>query len=249
MRVLKRMTIEALRQGAGKGRKVIYVWDRAGVNLKAWEQWKQRGIYFISRVKENMVFTVERELVWDHGDARNAGVLKDEFCVNATRGRARRVTVVDTVSGRGYEFLTNEMTLPPGVVAELARRRWEIEKVFDELKNKLAETKAWGKTPEAKKMQATFICLTHQLLLALEYLLASKHGVGPERELQRRERRIAQEEEMAAQNGRAYPSLRAEAKRLTQHTVKFLRWLRLAMRQNAPWHALIDALSRSYASA
>ena len=34
MRALKRMDIDTLRQGAPKGRKVLYVWDRAGIDFQ-----------------------------------------------------------------------------------------------------------------------------------------------------------------------------------------------------------------------
>jgi hypothetical protein len=55
MRALKRQTAETLRQGAAKGRKVLYIWDRAGVDFRQWFQWKnQSGIYFLSREKDNM---------------------------------------------------------------------------------------------------------------------------------------------------------------------------------------------------
>jgi IS4 transposase len=46
----------------------------------------------------------------------------------------RIVCHTDPVGGESYEFLTNVMDLPAGVVAELYRRRWEAEKVFDEIK-------------------------------------------------------------------------------------------------------------------
>jgi len=140
------------------------------------------------------------------------------------------------------------MTLPPGVIAELARRRWAIEKVFDQLKNKMAETKAWATTATAKTMQAIFICITHQLLRALEHLLETDHRIRPERELRRRRDRIADHEETAIKNNRSFPSLRAATLCLTQHTVKFLRWLRSCLRREAPWHVLIDALRYSYAA-
>ena len=100
--------------------------------------------------------------LWDRDDPRNAGVCNDEIALSASGARVRRVSFVDAVSGVHYVFITNEMTLPPGVIAELARRRWAIEKVFDQLKNKMAETKAWATTPTAKTMQAIFICITHQ---------------------------------------------------------------------------------------
>jgi hypothetical protein len=238
MRALKRQDIATLRQGAKDGRKVLYVWDRAGIDLHAWEQWKRRGIYWLSRKKENMILSCERELAWEHEDPRNAGVHGDEACHAANGMRLRKE----------YEFITNQMTLPPGVLVELARRRWNIEKVFDELKNKLSETGAWASSAEAKKMQATFICITQQLLRILEHVMESEDQVRPEREIQRREKRIEEERQTVEKAGQKYPSLRAAAKRLTQHTVKLLRWLRAHLRKSAPWHELVAALRLSYAS-
>ncbi len=53
MRGLKRMDLQALRMGAAKGRKVIIVWDRAGIDFRQWHHWKTMGgLYFISREKE-----------------------------------------------------------------------------------------------------------------------------------------------------------------------------------------------------
>ena len=59
MRALKRQTADLLRQGAAKGRKVLYIWDRAGIDFRQWHAWKHRnGIYFLSREKENMKLQV-----------------------------------------------------------------------------------------------------------------------------------------------------------------------------------------------
>ncbi len=54
MRALKRQGIVTLRQGAAKGRKALYIWDRAGIDFRPWFKWKENGIYFLSREKENM---------------------------------------------------------------------------------------------------------------------------------------------------------------------------------------------------
>ena len=54
MRALKRQTLDQLRQGARKGRKVLYAWDSACSDYEQWDYWKKRGgIYFITRIKEN----------------------------------------------------------------------------------------------------------------------------------------------------------------------------------------------------
>jgi hypothetical protein len=39
--------------------------------------------------------------------------------------------------------------------------RWRIGKSFDEVNNKLYETKAWAKSLNSKKMQAAFIVLAY----------------------------------------------------------------------------------------
>ena len=56
----------------------------------------------------------------------------------------RIVYYTDPLTGKNYEFLTNALDLPAGVIAELYRRRWEAEKVFDEIKNKLEEKKYYS---------------------------------------------------------------------------------------------------------
>lgn len=54
-RALKRLDTDTLRQSAPKGRKVLYIWDKAGIDFMQWYKWKHSaGIYFISREKENM---------------------------------------------------------------------------------------------------------------------------------------------------------------------------------------------------
>ena len=72
------------------------------------------------------------------------------------------------MAGKAYEFLTNEPDLPPGVLAELYRRRWDVEKAFDALKNKLGEKKAWATSLAAKQAPAHFLTITDNLLLLYE---------------------------------------------------------------------------------
>ena len=76
----------------------------------------------------------------------------------------RIVSYIDPVGGESYEFLTHEPDLPPGIIVELYRRRWEAEKVFDEIKDKLVERKAWGTTLEAWEAQARCVATTHDTM-------------------------------------------------------------------------------------
>ena len=52
MKVMKRVS-EQLKVGGKKG--TIWVWDKAGIDLRFWHNQKQaHGVYFVSRLKKNM---------------------------------------------------------------------------------------------------------------------------------------------------------------------------------------------------
>ena len=51
--------------------------------------------------------------------------------------------------------------------------RWDIEKVFVQIKNALLEQKALAKSMNAKSIQAQMICMAHNLSLLME---KSTHG-------------------------------------------------------------------------
>ena len=247
MRALKRQQVERLRQGVAKGRKVLYAYDPAGIDFLQWEQWKRSGIYFLSLEKENMKLLPVKTLEWKRCDARNRGIIADEICQSSCGTKVRRVSYLDPTSGTLRVFITSEKTLPPGLIAEIYRRRWEIEKAFDQIKNKQGVKKAWASSPVAKQMQALFVCITHLLLLALDKRLQREEGVRPKREILRRCLRAAKERKEVEQLGLKITPLRA-AQELTQRTVKFIRWLRAFFWVEAPREALIAKLAHSYAS-
>jgi hypothetical protein len=249
MRGLKRMALQALRMGAAKGRKVIIVWDRAGIDFRQWHHWKETGgLYFISREKENMTLEVCGENRWDRADALNAGVIADELCMPSSAGvLLRRVRFQRPDTGEEIALLTMELTLPPGLIAELYRRRWCIEKAFDEFKNKLGEKKAWATSATAKTMQAQFLCITHNLLLWLDHQVGVEHGIHNIAEDKRRAERFAKLTEVVTAAGRVLPSAWSALQQATVRSVKLIRWLYTRLFLRVPWHESLAALAASYA--
>jgi len=224
MHALKRQNGETLRQGAKKGRKVLYVWDPAGIDFDQWDRWKRAsGVYFLSRVKENMKFIEIKKQQWDPNLPVNAGVISDQRVHSASSlTTLRLITYQCPDSGKCYEFITSEMTLAPGILAWLYKRRWDLEKIYDTFKNKIAETKAWGKSDEAKQMQAQFICLTHNLMLLLE----QKTGITDQKETNRAIRRFEGQVERATVFNRTFAPQHNNPRKRTQIGLKFIRWLR-----------------------
>lgn len=248
MHVLKRLTKQALRQGAPTGRKVLYVWDKAGIDFRFWHNLKTTAaIYFISLEKENMDLKAMGQQAWDKADPLNHGILQDELVGSSNGVLLRRVTCQAPDTGQIRVFLTSEMTLPPGLIAHLYHRRWRIEKVFDCLKNKLNEKKSWSASPTAKAAQAEFLCLTHNLLRRLEETLASRDQVVNEPDVKRRAKRLGEQKALTQKAGRLWPSTWETLYKPVQYSVKLIRWLRKHLTSRLDWTAALADLRGSYA--
>jgi hypothetical protein len=247
-RALKRLEVETLRQSAPKGRRVIYVWDRAGIDFFQWFKWKHvGGIYFISREKKNMDLMVIAEMGYDKKDPVNAGVQNYQLVECSAGVMMHRVIYKCPISGGIYHFVTSLRSIPPGLIAYLYRTRWDIEKIFDQVKNKLAEKKAWATSNIAKEMQAQFVCMAHNLMLMLEGCI-EKEGIINDIENNRRSKRLKEVLVNSKAANKTLPDFLIQPKRATQRSVKFIRWLRNHLFMNTSWREALGPLQRIYAA-
>jgi hypothetical protein len=239
---LKRMSAKDLRMGEPQGVKVILAYDPACIDYVQWKNWKTQGLYVISREKENSAAQTLGLPAWDRADPRNAGVLRDEYVGTFSGCMMRRVTYQDPCSGTVYSFLTSEFTLPPGLIALIYKMRWDIEKAFDEKKNKLGVIKTWATTPEAKCQQAHFVCMTRNLMLMLEREIESSEGVRDEKVDKKREARRQQMEQEIVAAGRTPNPLVTSWSRATERSLQFVRWLRYCLNHSRSWRLEIEQL-------
>ena len=149
--------------------------------------------------------------------------------------------------GQGYVSLTNELTLEPGLLVLLDKTRWEIEKVFDETKTKLAEKKSWATSVTAKEMQAHFVAIVHNLLLLVRDW-HEEQGVVNTAETQRKAKRLEQQEQALAENGRSLPLIYQTLQRFTQATFKLIRWLRVHWHRPTSLPQALRQLQHLYAT-
>lgn len=247
MRALKRLSFKDLRQDAPTGRKVIYVWDRAGIDFQQWYNWKQSaGIYFISREKSNMRLATLANLDIDHTSPINNGVESDEIVGSSNGTSMRRIRYTCPMSGITYTFLTNLMNIAPGLIAYLYKLRWDIEKVFDQIKNKMIEKKAWATSDTAKTMQAQFICMAHNSMLFLEDQLKTEEGIENKIEMKRKTERFNEEIAKIQKAEGKVPVCLFKLPRCTVRSIKFLRWLRNNIYKLTSWRPALDALRLAY---
>ena len=217
MSTLKRIGTKTLRMGEAKGTRVIHVYDPAIIDYRQWHKWKQgSGIYILTLEKSNSALTTIGTKKVDYKDKRNIGVISDELVGPSNGVMMRRVTYRDPVTGKVYRFITNELTLPPGLIAFLYKLRWDVEKVFDEIKNKTFEKKAWAGNDNAKRQQSMFIALAHNLMRILEIKLEHEEGIVDRISAKKQKKRIANDIIKATNAGRSPNPLVTKWCRTTQ---------------------------------
>lgn len=244
--VIKRRSADQLRYGAAKGRKVMLVWDKACIDYHLWHTLKHtHGIYFLTLEKSNSAAEICSQDLLDRSEPRNAGVVSDHLVGTSNGVMLRRVVYTNPEDGVGYTYLTTDFTLPAYQLVLLYKHRWDIEKIFHQLKSKMNERKSWASSLVAKQSHAIFECLAHNLLLLFEERLIREEGIRDEVE---ERKRIGRTRPKAAAPGimkivgivRNF--VNSAVTRATQRTQRFIRWVRVRIYQRVPWSESVARL-------
>jgi len=241
---LKKLDKKTLRMRQPKGVKVVHVYDPAIVDYRYWLELKRTGIYIVTVEKEKSAFWRTAILEFDRNDPRNLGVISDEYVVTSNEVMIRRIVYEDPVTGRIYKFITTitDKTVPPGAIAFMYKSRWDIEKAFDQTKNRFMERKSWGKSETSKQQQAHFICLAYNLCALLEKKLKLEEGIVDEKVRIKQQKRKETEKRQAESAGRKMNSLVMGSCLITQRSSQFIRWLRVALDHATPWKRAVSEL-------
>lgn len=201
------------------------------------------GATVITRTKANLVVREVRPLEWDKEDSRNQGVLSDERVRFGEPGEFRRIRYQDPETGEVYEFLTTEFHLPPGIIAQLYRLRWDIEKFFDACENLLAEGRAWGVGPVPAQVQNEFLVLTHNLLLLLSGRLEADEGIRDEKVEAKYDAALKLRIKAALLEGKKVSPWVRVLRRITRWSSQFTRWIQDAIVHSWEWDAGVAKLA------
>lgn len=243
MSTLKRIGGPAMRMDHPKGTKIIHAYDPAIIDYQQWDTWKRgSGVYIVTMEKKNSALEgVQYTNVIEPAPC-NTGVLSDEKLIALNKVMVRRIKYQEPVTGKIYSFITNEMTLPPGLIVFIYKMRWNIEKVFDQVKNKTMEKKAWANSQQAKHQQAAFICMAHNMMLMLQCYLEIEEGIVDQKSVQKRKKRLEQDIKIAIQAGRVMNPIVLKAINPSQRCCQFIRWLRNCIHSNTCWSEAVELI-------
>ena len=226
-----------------KARGTVLVIDPVAVDFAFLRGAKFKGGFtVVTRTKQNLVVREARPLLWDRSYRPNQGVLSDERVQFGEPGEFRRIRYQDPESGEIYEFLTTEFHLPPGIIAQLYRLRWDIEKFFDVCENLLEEKRAWGAGPVAAQVQNEFLVLVHNLLLLLSTKLETEEGIRDEKVELKYEAALQVRAHTARLNGRTLSPWVRKLRRITRWSSQFTRWVQDALVHQWEWTPALEKL-------
>lgn len=156
----------------------LLIFDRAYIDYDWLFHLHQQGVWFVTRLKANACY----EVLEAPGRASEAILADQVIRLSSPHGQAaypaplRRVHYRDPETGKEYVFLTNRLDLPALEVAELYRRRWQIELFFKWVKQNLKIKAFYGTSKNAVLIQVWTGLIAYLVLFWLK--LRSTVGWG-----------------------------------------------------------------------
>ena len=147
----------------------IVAMDRGYVDYAFLDSLEERGVFFVTRLKDKAVFEVEAVLSEPKGD-----ILADEMIRLPGSGKNhrelrlfRRVVVWDPEGKRPIIILTNNLKLAASTIAAIYKQRWQIELFFKALKQNFKIKTFVGTSANAVRIQIWTALIA---ILLLKYL-------------------------------------------------------------------------------
>ena len=145
-----------------------YVFDRAYNKAEFWADIEAAEAFFVTRPKSNLAYDVQQRRLHP-----NSLIVADETITLAGQpGRKykkplRRIEIFDEDKGREIAFITNDFLRPAEEIADLYKRRWQIELFFKWIKQNLKIKRFLAKNPKAIRLQIITALIAYLLLKQL----------------------------------------------------------------------------------
>ncbi len=148
----------------------IVAMDKAYIDYELLGQWTSKGVYFVTRLKDN----ADIRVIKDNSVPKNRNIISDHIIeLNAEKARKncpyhlRLIGVWDKKSGQFLELLTNHLEFGATTIADIYKERWQIEIFFKALKQNMRIKTFVGTSKNALLVQIWTALIA---ILVLKYL-------------------------------------------------------------------------------
>jgi len=153
--------------------KVLFIFDRGFYDFTLFDDLIDQGAHFITRLKSNAVFSVERTLL------KTDRVREYIIELGGSTSRCRHLLrLVEVRHGtKWYRYVTSVLdpnVLPAVYIADLYRRRWRIEEAFAVLKRLLGLSYLWTGSINGVLLQVWSTWLFYAILIDLADAVAEE---------------------------------------------------------------------------
>ena len=158
----------------------ILLVDRAYIDYNWLYSLTKSKLYFVTRMKKNMKYTVlgQQELSEKNGVVADCRVrLANYYQSRYYPEPLRLVTVVDPETGEHVTFITNNFTLDATTIAELYKSRWQIETFFKWIKQNLKIKSFLGTSKNAVMTQIWAAMIYYLLLSFIKFQTKCRHSL------------------------------------------------------------------------
>lgn len=159
----------------------IVVFDMAYIDYSYLFNLTERGVFWVSRVKDSMKLHCVKKLL----KKPEGRILRDDIVLVKSRMKRgaypkqmRRITAIVEVDGQDQEmtFFTNNFQWAPTSICDLYKARWNIEKFFKQIKQTLHLSDFLGHSRKAIEWQIWTALLTYLLLRFLHTMSQWDHS-------------------------------------------------------------------------
>ncbi len=146
------------------------VFDKGYLDYQQYEQWSLDDIFFVTRQKDNALYTSKKE--FDIDEKTDSGILKDEQIELIKKDgkpfKLRRIAYWHEPHSKVYEFITNNYKLQPDKIADIYKNRWQIETMFKRLKQNFPLKYFLGDNQNAIEIQIWVSLIIQLIMLVIQ---------------------------------------------------------------------------------
>lgn len=146
----------------------IVTFDRIYYGFKPLIKWANEGITWVTRMHQLIVYEILKSKAISPEQKRQ-GIIADEYIKAGAKQRkdkmqARRIVYLDPESGKKLVFLTNNLRMKAITIANIYKKRWQIECLFKRLKQNYPLKYFLGESENAIKIQIWCALITDLLI-------------------------------------------------------------------------------------
>jgi hypothetical protein len=149
----------------------MLVFDKAYNVYQLFARWTEQNVWFVTRMKDNAIYEVI-ETIKITLKQKQEGILSEQHILLSYKEgketktvKLRRICYKDE-KGRKYVFITNNFEITAKEVADIYKRRWQIELLFKKIKQNFQLRYFYGESENAIRIQI-WCTLIAQLLLTV----------------------------------------------------------------------------------